>query len=241
MSIKTLDCLPGRFILLAAFALSLSWAQTNNAAQPASEPLAGDVSSVLPSLPGLNINWAFNLNPGTPSAPIPPHPFESDQGWGGGAEPAEIVDGYRACNGPGGWACGLAFTGGNANWGGQACGVRQATIDLGPSPVRVSAVRITHHGDDQTPQIYQIQTWNGTAWVTQVSVTNNSQGRCSRAPSYDPSSNWTCMITDEFPPVKTTKVRYTFNNCPNQNSSIIPGQSITHGWLYEFEVYRLPL
>jgi hypothetical protein len=69
---------------------------------------------------GWNINWAFNLNPGTPDSPIAPHPYESDHGWGGGAQPQEIIDGFRGCNGPGGWACGLAFTGGDSNWGGEA-------------------------------------------------------------------------------------------------------------------------
>jgi len=197
-------------------------------------------SSGLLSL-GINANLAFNPDPGTPSAPVPPHPFESDAGWGGGSTPADLLDGFRGCNGPGGWACGLAFTGGNANWGGQACGVRQATINLGSSPMQVSAVRITHHDDEHTPQIYQIQTWNNGQWVTRVSVTNNSKSRCVRAPSYDPNSGWTCALTDEFPPVETTKVRYTFDNCPGRNSSIIPGQPITHGWLWEFEVYRLPL
>ena len=189
---------------------------------------------------GLNGNLAFNRNPGNPCAPITPHPFESDQGWGGGAKPAQPIDGYRGCDDPSGWACGLAFTGGNNNWGGQACGDRQATIDLGSTPVQVSAVRITHHGDDHVPKIYQIQIWNGSAWDTVVTATNNTQGRCSRPPNYDPQTGGTCMISDEFPPVRATKVRYTFNNCPQQNSSIIPGQSITHGWLYEFEVNRLP-
>lgn len=200
----------------------------------------GYYGGVAGQVTGANANLAFNLNPGTPSSPNFPHPFESDQGWGGGAQPQQLVDGFRGCNDPTGWACGLAFTGGSANWGGQACGVRQATIDLGSAPAQVSAVRITHHGTEHIPAIYQIQTLNGSAWVTQVSITNNTGGRCISAPSYDPAAaGWTCTITDEFPPVQTTKVRYTFNNCPGANTNIT-GAPITHGWLYEFEAYRLP-
>ncbi len=196
----------------------------------------------MPSLaqaPAGNANFAFNLATGTPSSPVAPHPFESDPGWGGGAQPTQLVDGYRGCNDPSGWACGLAFTGGDANWGGQACGVRQATINLGATPVQVSAVRITHHGLEHVPKIYQIQTWNGSTWVTQVSMTTNSAGRCIAPPTYDPAVGWTCTLTDEFSPVQTTKVRYTFNNCPNANTNV-SGGSITHGWLWEFEAYRLP-
>lgn len=187
---------------------------------------------------GVNKNAAFNLNPGTPAAPRAPHPFESDQGWGGGAKPTQLIDGYRGCTDPSGWACGLAFTGGDSNWGGQPCGVRQATINLG-TVQQVSAVKITHHSDLHTPVIYQIQTYNGTGWDTQVSITNNSQSRCVRAPYYDPASTWTCTLTDEFPPVKTSKVRYTFNNCPSENRNILGG-AVVHGWLWEFEAYRLP-
>ena len=188
---------------------------------------------------GTNQNYAYNPNPGTLAAPIAPHPFESDHGWGTGTQPQQIVDGYRFCNGNPWFACGLAFTGGNGNWGGQACGVRQATINFGGSR-QVSAVRITHHGDLQVPQVYQIQTFNGSQWVTQVSRTSNSQARCVRPPGNDPNYAVACTITDEFAPVQATKVRYAFNNCPNANSSIVPGQSITHGWIYEFEAYRLP-
>lgn len=184
---------------------------------------------------GINTNQAFNPNPGTAAQPIFPHPFESDPG---GSYPQDLLDGYRSCALRSLWDCGLAFTGGNANWGGQACGVRQATIDFGRS-VQVSAVKITHHDDEHVPKIYQIQIWTGSGWTTVVNQQNNTIGRCTRPPGYDPASNWVCMITDEFPPAATSKVRYTFNNCPNANQNIL-GNSITHGWLYEFEAYRLP-
>jgi hypothetical protein len=201
--------------------------------------LAGLVASTAVGADGVNQNYAYNPNPGTAAAPVFPHPYESDQGWGTGMQPQQIVDGFRFCNANPWFACGLAFTGGNSSWGGQACGVRQATIDFGALR-QISSVRITHHGDLQVPQVYQIQTFNGSVWVTQVSRTSNSQSRCARPPGYDPNYAGACTITDEFAPVLATKVRYTFNNCPNANSSIVPGQSITHGWIYEFEAYRLP-
>ena len=66
---------------------------------------------------GGNADLAFNLNPGTPSSPDFPTSFESDPGWGGGAKPEQIIDGYRGCDDPSGWACGLAFTGGEQQLG----------------------------------------------------------------------------------------------------------------------------
>ncbi len=193
-----------------------------------------------PGIPPLSslVNWAFNPNPGGPVEPIAPHPFESDVGWGGGARPSQMVDGYHGCNDPSGWACGLAFTGGDSSWGGQPCGVRQATIDFG-MPRPVSAVRITHHGDMHVPKIYQIQTWNGGGWITQVSVTTNVAGRCGRAPSYQPTDTWTCVLTDEFPQTTASRVRYTFDNCPANNVSIT-GAPVVHGWIWEFEAFNLP-
>jgi hypothetical protein len=188
---------------------------------------------------GSKHNYAFNPAPGNAVFPVAPHPFGSDPGWGGGAKPWQLVDGFRGCNSALGWDCGLAFTGGDSNWGGKPCGVRQATIDLGPSR-QISAVRITHHGDRQTPKNYQIQTFNGLQWVVQVNRTNNSVTRCTRPPSYDPAAIATCSITDEFPPVMASKVRYVFNNCPASNTSIVPGTPVVHGWLYEFEALRLP-
>lgn len=197
--------------------------------------------SVVFASDGSNPNYAFNPQPGANVAPIFPHPFASDPGWGGGNKPKQIVDGYRGCNSPAIWDCGLAFTGGNNNWGGQSCGVRQATIEFG-APRQVSAVTLTHHGDQNVPQKYQIQTFNGAQWVTQVNVVNNTMARCARpqspAPNY--AHSWTCAITDEFPPVVATKVRITYNNCPEANKSIVPGVSLKHGWIYEFEAYRLP-
>jgi hypothetical protein len=191
---------------------------------------------------GSNANFAYNPQPGVPASPVFPHPFASSPGWGGGAKPHQIVDGYRGCNSPNIWDCGLAFTGGNNNWGGQACGIRQATISFG-TPRQISAVTVTHHGDEQVPQKYEIQTWNGSQWVTQVNVVNNTLSRCERPQSpaaggYGPT--WTCAITDEFPSVTTSYVRLSYNNCPGANTSAVPGASLKHGWIYEMEAYRLP-
>lgn len=193
--------------------------------------------SVVNAADGSKHNYAFNPLPGAQAAPVAPHPFGSDVGWGGGAKPQQLVDGLRGCNGPQGWDCGLAFTGGNSNWGGQACGMRQATIDLGAYR-QISAVRITHHGDAQVPKNYQIQTFNGAAWVVQANVTTNSLARCER--NINPSVVATCTITDEFLPITASRVRITYNNCPNANTSIVPGQSLVHGWIYEIEALRLP-
>jgi hypothetical protein len=201
---------------------------------------AGLLATAALAADGVNSNYAFNLQPGTPAAPVSPHPFFSDPGWGGGAQPAEIVDGYRSCDGSLGWNCGLAFTGGDSNWGGQACGVRQATIDFYPYSRQISAVKITHHGDPHVPKSYQIQTLTNGVWTTQISQTSNNQARCARPPGYDPALSWTCTITDEFPPVQANRVRYVFNNCPAANTSIVPGVPVKHGWIYEFEAYRLP-
>jgi hypothetical protein len=189
---------------------------------------------------GSNHNYAYNPQPGTPTSPFP-HPFASDLGWGGGAKPGQIIDGFRGCNSTATWDCGLAFTGGNNNWGGKACGVRQATIDFG-TPRQVSALTVTHHGDEQVPQKYQIQTYNGSLWVTQLDIVNNNLARCARpqAPKLGHGPTWTCAITDEFFPVTTSKVRITYNNCPSANTSIVPGVTLKHGWIYEMEAYRLP-
>jgi hypothetical protein len=100
----------------------------------------------------------------------------------------------------------------------------------------ISSVRITHHGDEHVPVSYQIQTWDGSEWVTQVSATGNSAARCRRPPDYNPQSGWTCMIQDDFPSVLTSKVRFTFDNC-GQN---ILGTAIIHGWIYEFEALTIP-
>jgi hypothetical protein len=207
-------------------------------AAPLAAQSAGGDEQKTPSFDqnGVNANLAFNLNPGTPQNPNPPHPWESDRGWGGGTRIQDIVDGYRGCNQSGGWMCGLAFTGGWGNYGNEPCGVRQATINLGQIQM-VSSTKITWHGEGDTPQIYKIQTWDGGQWVTQVSINDNSSYRCVRVPSHHPNDQ--CMVTDEFPPVNTNKVRVTFNNCPDQNRGI-NGQYMPHGWIWEFEAYRLP-
>jgi hypothetical protein len=56
-----------------------------------------------------------------------PHPLSSDDGWGGGRDVWDIVDGNRSYTD---WANGLAFRGGIDGYSGP-CGWKQATIDFG--------------------------------------------------------------------------------------------------------------
>src|SRR5262249_50030256 len=89
-----------------------------------------------------DINLALNTNrTGFPS------PLASDTGWGGGSDPWQMVDGLSVYSS---WPGGLAFTGGNGNWGGQPCGSRQATIDFGASRTFHKVVVWTH-GDEHVP------------------------------------------------------------------------------------------
>ncbi|HET6280528.1 MAG TPA: SBBP repeat-containing protein, partial [Polyangia bacterium] len=74
-----------------------------------------------------DVNIAFN-----PTCSGSPSPLESDRGWGGGAQPCQIVDGLHQYDT---WASGLAFTGGHydGNGGGpwvEPAGVRHAVIDF---------------------------------------------------------------------------------------------------------------
>jgi parallel beta-helix repeat protein len=153
-----------------------------------------------------------------------PDPLESDAGWGGGTRPWDLVDGKRMYAGE--WARGLAFTGGTASYGGQSCGWRQATINFG-APRTFNRVAVWHHGLDQVPNTYKIQTWNGATWVDAFSTTNGHD--YLKFPVSSPVEwweSWSTPTENTFDPVTSSKVRFTFNNC-----------DITHGWLYEIEVY----
>ena len=147
-----------------------------------------------------------------------PSPLESDSGWGGGSYPWQIVDGNRTY--PGEWARGLAFTGGTSGYV-EACGERQATIDFG-EPRTFNRVVVWHHGLEHVPNTYKIQYWNDAnpSWVDVFSTTNGH--------SYlkYPTENWSTPTENTFDAVTSSKVRFALNNC-----------DITHGWIYEFEVY----
>lgn len=156
-----------------------------------------------------------------------PHPLESDKGWGGGSYPWEIVDSKRLCPTEGGWACGLAFTGGSASWGGETCGWRQATINLG-EPKAFNRVVVWHHGLEHVPNTYKIQYWDGTNWVDVFSTTNGHS--YLKFPTDSPRywwESWSTPTENTFPLVTSGKVRFALYNC-----------DITHGWIYEFEVYK---
>ncbi len=154
-----------------------------------------------------------------------PHPLESDKGWGGGANPWEIIDGIRTYSD---WQKGLAFTGGKESYV-EPCGWRQATINFG-EPKTFKAVMVWYHGLDQVPNTYKIQHWDGASWVNIFSTTNGHA--YLKYPAETPSNwweSWSTPTENTFALVTSSKVRFTFNNC-----------DITHGWIYEFEVYGAP-
>ncbi len=156
---------------------------------------------------------------------------ESDPGWGGGSYPADMVDGLTYYTDT--WAHGLAFTGGPAGWGGEACGWRQATLDFG-APKTFSRALVWHHGADHIPSTYDLEVWDGSSWV---SAGGTSSVRWDLEVPPAGVSGWGAIPTEHlFPEVTAQKVRFVLNNC-----------NITHGWIYEFEVfggsgpqYRLP-
>jgi len=148
---------------------------------------------------------------------------ESDNGWGGGSNKGEIVDGLRTYNE---WYHGLAFTGGTGNWAGESCGWRQVTVNFG-TPKTFNRVVVWHHGLEHVPNTYKIQYWDGSNWVDVFSTTN---GRSYlKYPTPNPINWWESFSTpteNTFPAVTASKVRFALNNC-----------DITHGWIYEIEVY----
>ncbi len=149
------------------------------------------------------------------------NPAESDNGWGGGANKAEITDGVRTYPE---WYHGLAFCGGTGQWCGQTCGWHQATIDFG-APRSFNRVVAWHHGMEHVPNTCRIESWNGSGWTVVFSTTTGHDYLLpvNFPPGYygsDPTEN-------TFPTVTSSKVRFALNNC-----------DITHGWLYEIEVYN---
>lgn len=158
-----------------------------------------------------------------------PHPLDSDNGWGGGRDKWDIVDGVREYMAN--KASGLAFTGGISGWMGP-CGWRQATINFGVETT-FNKVVVFHHGRKQVPNIYSIQYWDAgqAAWIT-VFETTNGNGRDYLLYPWDglPPHCWfeshSTPTENTFPPVTSSKVRLRLNNC-----------DIVHGWIYNFEVY----
>jgi hypothetical protein len=152
-----------------------------------------------------------------------PHPSESDRGWGGGRDKWDIVDGIRRY---GDWRNGLAFTGGRRPYI-EPCGWRQATIDFGEAQT-FNKVMVWHHGQGHIPNTYKIQYWDGMEWVDIFSTEGNGRDYLVY-PTTEPSNWWEGSSTPTaniFEPVTSNKVRFELWNC-----------DITHGWIYEFEVY----
>ena len=154
-----------------------------------------------------------------PSGSGYPSPLESDQGWGGGSYPWDILDGKTSYTDT--WAHGLAFTGGTGGWAGQPCGRRQATVDFG-TPKTFNRLLAFHHAAEHVPSTYHIEYWDGSTWV------NAGGTSAHRADLADYASGWGSEPTENlFPAVTAGKVRFVIDsNC-----------DITHGWLYEIEVF----
>jgi hypothetical protein len=152
-----------------------------------------------------------------------PHPLESDNGWGGGADKWEIVDGTRRYPD---WDYGLAFTGGKRPYI-EPCGWRQATINFG-EPTTFNRVMVWHHGlEGHVPNTYKIQYYDGVNWVDIFSTTNGHDYLVY--PAETPTDWWHNFSTpteNSFNPITSNKVRFNLWNC-----------DIVHGWIYEFEVY----
>jgi F5/8 type C domain len=158
-----------------------------------------------------------------------PSPMMSDNGWGGGANKWEIVDGTEAYSDS--WAHGLAFTGGHVGGPGSggwvgAAGPRQATIDLG-APKTFHEVMIWHHGEAHTPATATVQTSaDGTHW-TDIPAQRHFGATQLAGPGSSVSDEY------DFSPVTARYVRYAFDNRGNN----VLGTPIVHGWINEFEVF----
>ncbi|MEO6595595.1 MAG: hypothetical protein ABIP94_12655 [Planctomycetota bacterium] len=182
-------------------------------------PIAIFAAVVAPGLLAQRPNLAAN-----PTGTGVPNSLQSDPGWGGGALPWEIIDSQRNYAQ---WYHGLAFTGGNNNWAGQPAGPRQATINFGTNAT-FSKVVLWHHGHDSAPALAstsQLAYFDGTTWTNITAA--RTYGR------QDFGGGWSVSDEYEFFPVTGSKVRWSFDN--SQLSMI--GTQITHGWLYEFEVF----
>lgn len=151
-----------------------------------------------------------------------PNPLQSDGGWAGGSDQWEIVDGNRTYSE---WYHGLAFTGGSGYYGGSPCGVRQVTIDFGENKT-FNKVIIWHHAHEHIPETANLSYWDGINWIDisfqRIIGATEAGGAGSTSDEYN------------FTPVTGSKVKWSLNNCLNN----ILGNQITHGWIYEVEVFE---
>jgi hypothetical protein len=173
-------------------------------------------SLALPVIPEVDIA----LNPTRVGYPTP---LESDHGWGGGSDPWEIVDGHESYSE---WYHGLAFTGGDNNWGGEPAGPRQATIDFGTART-FNKVVIWQHGSAHTPASPNLDYYDGASWKP---ISFQRVYGATHAVGANSGDSWSDEYT--FSAVTGTRVRYSFDN----SGLNIDGTQIIHGWIYEFQV-----
>ena len=160
-----------------------------------------------------------------------PSPLESDKGWGGAPFKWHLVDGIRTKSNY--WNMGLAFTGGVLEYI-DTCGWRQATINFG-KVVSFNRVVIWLYTNDITllPDSLSIQSWCDLSqkWL----LTKHVLKKREQIAIFYPEIQKECEkkgialvvpYEEVFPTVKSSKVKFIFNNC-----------GIDHGWINEFEVY----
>jgi|WetSurMetagenome_2_1015567.scaffolds.fasta_scaffold07924_4 hypothetical protein len=161
-----------------------------------------------------------------------PNPLESDKGWGGAPFKWHLVDGIRTKSNY--WNMGLAFTGGILEYI-DTCGWRQATVDFG-KPVIFNRIVIWLYTNDVTmlPDSFKIQHW--TAETRKWELTKQVRDKRKQMEPYFNEIQNECIkkkvalavpYEEVFPSLKSSKVRFSFNNC-----------GIDFGWINEFEVYN---
>lgn len=170
-------------------------------------------------VPAARVNIALN----TTGAAYPA--VETSHYWGGGSYPADLNDGLNAYVDT--WAHGIAFTGGQTGWGGEACGERTAGIDFG-RPRRLDRVTVWHHGsyEEHAPRTAHIEIFDGASWVPAGDSWAFDLTRDTAV-----GQQWGSAPTEHrFPLVTASKVRYVTDNC-----ELTTG----HGWIYEIEAWGI--
>lgn len=163
-----------------------------------------------------------------PSRSGVPHPLESDDGWGGGEDKWDLVDGIAQYAS---FSEGLAFTGGDGPFGGESAGPRQATIDFG-QPKTFNQVVLWHHGGDDVPATTNLEYWDGFQWAD-IAFTRVFDEDFA----HHPVNGWSRPDTYTFVDAITgSKVRYSFDN----SGLALNGNPMRHGWIYEFQVFSMP-
>lgn len=206
----------------ASVVLAASACDTDNLSAPAEVVVATPRFSFIED-PPTKTSSPGNLAQ-NPSRSGYPSPLESSNGWGGGSNKWDIVDGLRTYDY---WAHGLAFT---------LCGWRNATINFG-APQTFNEVVAWHHAPYHAPNTYNIQYWNGTSWITVFSTVNGNGRDYLKYPGELP--DWWYYNTptvNTFPPVTGSKVKFELYNC-DMPREVPWGIIYDHGWIYEIEVY----